>query len=125
MKIIKTKWFSKWVNKNAVDDQALVVSAKEIFKGNYEANYGAGVIKKRVAHKGHGKSTSARTIVAYKHGKGCFFAYGFGQNAKSNISEAEEKAIKLLAKALFAYSEIELFEQIKKGALIEVDYEQE
>jgi hypothetical protein len=123
MKVIKTKWFSKWANKNAVSDQGLFTSAKEIFKGNYEASYGAGVIKKRVANKGRGKSGSVRTVVAYKTGKHCFFIYGFEKNVKSNVSKTEEKAIKLVAKALLTYSEAELLMQIKKGALIEVSDE--
>lgn len=44
---------------------------------------------------------------------------------KSNISQNEEKAIKLVAKSLFAYSDEELLHKIKDGSLIEVTYEQE
>jgi hypothetical protein len=73
MKIIKTKLFSKWANKNDVGDKSLVDAAKEIVVGNYEANYGGGIIKKRVANKRRGKSSSVRTIVAFKSGKNCFF----------------------------------------------------
>jgi len=73
MKIIKTKLFAKWANKNDVSDKSLLEAAKEIAADNYEANYGSGVIKKRVANKGRGKSSSVRTIVAFKSGKDCFF----------------------------------------------------
>ena len=120
MKIIKTKLFSKWANKNDVSDKSLVDAAKEIVIGNYEANYGGGIIKKRVANKGRGKSGSVRTIVAFKSGKNCFFVYGFEKSARSNVSQNEEKAMKVIAKSLFSYSDDELVRLIKDGALIEV-----
>ena len=123
MKILKTRLFAKWANKNDIRDEALLEAAKEIVNDNYEANYGGGVIKKRVATKGRGKSGSARTIVAFKNGKNCFFVYGFEKNVKSNISQNEEKSIKLVAKSLFAYSDEELLLKIKDGSLIEVTYE--
>ena len=123
MKTIKTKLFAKWANKNDVSDQSLLNAAKEIIVDNYEANYGGGVIKKRVANKGRGKSGSVRTIVAFKNGKDCFFVYGFEKNSKSNISQNEEKAIKVVAKALFAYSDDDIIRLINEGGLIEVSDE--
>lgn len=123
MKIIKTKLFAKWAMKNSIDDQLLINAANEIALDIFEANYGGGVIKKRVANKGRGKSGSARTIVAFKKGNHCFYVYGFEKNAKSNISSNEEKAIKIVAKALFAYSDAELDKLINEGSLIEVKNE--
>ena len=123
MKTIKTKLFAKWANKNKVSDESLLCAAKEIADDNYEANYGGGVIKKRIANKGRGKSGSVRTIVAFKNGKNCFFVYGFEKNAKSNIDPNEEKAIKILATSLFAYSDENIMLLIKNGKLIEVNYE--
>lgn len=123
MKIIKTKLFAKWANKNEVSDESLLLAAKEIADNNYEANYGGGVIKKRIANKGRGKSGSVRTIVAFKSGKNCFFVYGFEKNAKSNIAPHEEKAIKILATSLFAYSDENIMKLIKNGKLIEVIHE--
>ena len=108
MKIIKTKLFAKGAIKNTVDDSQLIKAANEIASDIYEANYGGGVIKKRVASKGRGKSGSVRTIVAFKEGNHCFYIYGFAKNARNNISSNEEKAIKIVAKALLAYSDVEL-----------------
>ena len=96
MKIIKTKLFAKWANKNEINDEQLICAAKEIAIDVYEANYGGGIIKKRVANKGRGKSGSARTIVAFKKGHNCFFVFGFEKNDKSNISLNEEKAFKIV-----------------------------
>ncbi|MBA2653048.1 MAG: type II toxin-antitoxin system RelE/ParE family toxin [Tatlockia sp.] len=120
MKIIKTKLFAKWANKNEISNKSLMNAAQEIANNIYEANYGNGVIKKRVANKGRGKSGSARTIVAFKKGHHCFFVFGFEKNTKSNISLNEEKALKIIAKTLFTYSDNELVILIKDGSLIEV-----
>lgn len=120
VKIIKTKLFSKWATKNNVSDKSLWDAGLEIANDNYDANYGGGVIKKRVANKGRGKSGSVRTIVAFKKGRNCFYVYGFEKNTKSNISQNEEKAIKIVAKSLFAYTEGELIRLITDGSLIEV-----
>ena len=81
MKVIKTKWFAKWAKKNAISECMLFTSAQEILEGRYEADYGSGILKKRVASKGRGKSGSVRTIVVYKHGSHCFFVCGFEKNA--------------------------------------------
>ncbi|MAZ40087.1 MAG: hypothetical protein CMF49_08190 [Legionellales bacterium] len=123
MKVLKTKVFAKWAKKNKVSDTMLSDSVDEIIAGNYEANLGGGIIKKRVANKGRGKRGSARTIVALKRGTNCFFIYGFEKNAKSNISDAEEKALKIMAKSLFEYTDKELLNFIKQGKLIEVNHD--
>lgn len=123
MKIIKTKHFDKWAIKNQVSDESLNIAAKEIAIEIYEANYGGGVIKKRVANKGRGKSGSTRTIVAFKKGKHCFFIFGFEKNAKSNISSNEEKAFKIVARSLLAYSDVEINKLIEEGALVGVENE--
>jgi len=124
MKIIKTKVFSRWACKNQVNDEMLCNATEEILAGSFEANYGGGIIKKRIATKARGKSSSIRTMVALKKGTHCFFIYGFEKNKKSNISQHEEKAIKVVAKALFSYSAQQLDQFIAEGALIEVDHEQ-
>lgn len=123
MKIIKTKLFAKWAIKNQVSDESLNIAAKEISIEIYEANYGGGVIKKCIANKGRGKSGSTRTIVAFKKGKHCFFVLGFEKNAKSNISSNEEKAFKIIAKSLLAYSDVEINRLIQEGALVEIENE--
>ena len=123
MKIIKTKKFSKWAEKSKIDDVSLVEAAKEIKINIYETNYGGGIVKKRIANKGRGKSSSVRTIVAFKKGTHCYFVYGFEKNEKDNITLNEEKALKLVAKSLFSYTDIELSHYIKEGSLVEVEYE--
>lgn len=125
MGIIKTKKFSKWVIKSKMLDSALVDAAREIDLEMYEANYGGGVLKKRVSNKGRGKSSSARTIVAFKKGNNCYFVFGFEKSDKDNIFKNEEKALKLVAKTLLSYLDKEIDARIEEGNLIEVNYEQD
>lgn len=47
------------------------------------------------------------------------FVY-FANNERANISETEEKALKLLAKELLGYSDPGLVNEVKAGELIEV-----
>lgn len=123
MKIFKTKWFAKWASKNSVADQFLYQAAVEVSNARYEANYGQGIIKKRVANKNRGKSGSVRTIIAFKKGTNCFFIYGFSKNEKDNISPNEEKAIKIIGSTLLGYSDNKIQQLVLEKALIEVIYE--
>lgn len=120
LKVIKTRWFSKWATKNKVDDHSLLIAAREVYAGLYEANYGGGVIKKRIANKNRGKSGSVRTLVAFKKGSHCFFMYGFEKVQKIALIHLEEKALKILAKEMFSYTGIQLRDFFKQGSLIEV-----
>ena len=70
--------------------------------------------------EGQGKSGGLRTILAFKVGNKAFFLYGFSKNARENIDSKELKALKRLAKELFAYSEDQLKKAIKAGSLVEV-----
>lgn len=124
MRVIKTKKFAKWAAKCDLSDKALGEAAKEIAINIYEANYGGGIIKKRIANKGRGKSGSTRTIVAFKKGRNCYFMFGFEKDEKDNITLNEEKALKLVAKSLLSYSEDELDCLVQNDSLIEVRYEQ-
>ncbi len=124
MRAFKTKWFSKWADKNKVDDNSLFKAAVEVKEGKYEANYGHGVLKKRVANKNRGKSGSVRIIIAFKTETDCFFIYGFSKSEKGNISSNEEKALKIIASELLTHSDKKLKELILDKSLIEVCHEQ-
>ena len=53
-RVFKLKTFSRWAKKILTDDQ-LCAAAEEILAGQYEADLGAGICKKRIAVSGHGK----------------------------------------------------------------------
>jgi hypothetical protein len=113
--------FSKWATKEGLVDDLLLAAVDEMEQGLIDADLGGHVVKKRVALAGKGKSGGVRTLLAYKVGNKAFFVYGFAKNARANISAAELKALKHLAKELLNYSDKVLTIAIKHRALIEVE----
>ena len=65
--------------------------------GLYEADLGGGLLKKRIARAGQGKSGGFRTLVATNKGNKWCFVFGFPKNERSNIDKDEEEALKKLA----------------------------
>ena len=121
MRIFKNRAFNKWMAKEGLSDEGLRVAVDEINRGLIDVDLGGHVVKKRVAINGRGKSGGVRTLVAYKMSDKAFFVYGFAKNVRSNISAAELKALKHLAKELLSYSDQALTQAIQHGALIEVE----
>lgn len=56
MQVYKSKWFSKWADKEDLTDRDLSAAVKEMADGLIDADLGGHVMKKRVARQGHGKS---------------------------------------------------------------------
>ena len=99
-RVFKTKTFDRWARK-VVSDELLCQAAREIEQGQYEADLGGGVCKKRVAVPGQGKSGSTRTLVAKKHNAAIIFLAGREKNAPgSDFSAKEVEAAKIIGHAL-------------------------
>ncbi|MGD9153512.1 MAG: type II toxin-antitoxin system RelE/ParE family toxin [Gammaproteobacteria bacterium] len=120
MRILKTKWFHQWAKKTKLLDSRLKQAVAEIQEGQYEANLGGFLYKKRIALDGKGKRGGARTIVAFKRGDKAFFVYGFAKNAKANIAAHEKDIYKNLAKVLLSYDNKQIGYAIENKELIEV-----
>jgi len=86
-----------------------------------DADLGGFVIKKRIGTRGRGKSGSVRTLLAFRLDDKAFFIYGFSKNERSNVSQKELKALKLLATELLGYKNAALEQAVKAGELIEVN----
>ena len=54
MRIFKTKGFSRFATKEALNDQALIRAVKELDKNNFDADLGGSVFKQRVSRIGEG-----------------------------------------------------------------------
>jgi hypothetical protein len=121
--IYKTKEFNKWAKTVRLTDLSLINAVSEMERGLIDANLGGNLYKKRVASSSGGKSGGFRTLIAYKKKGAFFFIYGFEKNARSNINEKEENALKEFAKLLLAYTAKELSLALKVGELIEVKNE--
>ena len=90
------------MRKTELTDLALCEAVAEMEQGLLDADLGGGVVKKRVALPGRGKSGGARTLVATNKGNRWFFVFGFEKNDRANISDSELEALQDLAKDLLA-----------------------
>jgi len=121
MAIYKTRWFDRWARKQGVGNLALCAAVREMTDGLYEADLGGGLLKKRIARAGQGKSGGFRTMVATNKGSRWIFVYGFPKNARSNIDKDEGEALKTLAAHLLSLTATGLGTAQSVGELMEVD----
>ncbi len=121
MTIYKTRWFERWARKQDLSSRALCEAIREMQAGLYEADLGGGLLKKRIARPGKGKSGGFRTLVATNKGSKWFFVFGFPKNVRSNIDKDEEGSLKELASHLLSLSPPALVTAQRAGELMEVD----
>ena len=128
MKKLMTKHFSKWVSKQRISENELKITLAELQEGNFEANLGGHLYKKRIRFEGKGKRGSGRTIICYKRGDRAIFIYGFAKNhitsyplpLGKNCATRKLKTFKELSKILLKLSEEDLEIAIKNGDFTEV-----
>jgi hypothetical protein len=125
MKIYKTRWFNRWAHKQGLEDISLCAAVREMVAGLYDADLGGGLVKKRIARPGKGKSGGFRTLIATNRGDRWIFVYGFPKNERSNIDKDEEQTLKELAEELLSLT-LEEIEIVKdKSKLFEVVCDEE
>lgn len=120
MKDLMTRQFAKWVSKQQIPENNLVKALNELRSGNFEANLGGQLYKKRISFPGRGKSGSGRTIICYKKGDRAIFIHGFAKNEKSNLSRKELLLFKEFAKILLSLSAKAIEVAINNGDFVEV-----
>lgn len=119
-RVFKTKHFAKFASKAGLTDAALCGAVKEMEQGLIDADLGGGVVKKRIALPGKGKSGSSRTIVAHRKKAHWFFVYGFEKSDRANISDREKAALQKMAADLFGYTEADLNALVTGKNLLEI-----
>jgi hypothetical protein len=102
-------------------DADLARAVSEMERGLVDADLGGGVLKKRIALPGRGKSGSTRTLVATNRAGRWFFIFGFEKNERSNVSAKELEGLQTIAVDLLKLSTAELELLIRQAALIEVE----
>lgn len=125
MEIYKTRWFDRWARKQGLTSTALYAAVHEMASGLYEADLGGGLLKKRIARQGQGKSGGYRTIVATNKGDRWVFVFGFPKNLRSNIDKDETEALKKLAAHLLSMTVPVLHKAELAGELMEVRDEED
>jgi len=86
MRIFTTRAFNRLDVAGDLSEADLIAAVAEMNDGLWDASLGGQVYKKRVALAGRGKSSGARTLVAFKSKNRAFFIYGFAKNQRSNIT---------------------------------------
>lgn len=119
-RVFKTRYFSRWMRKTELTDSALCAAVTEMVAGLIDADLGSGVVKKRIASPGRGKSGSARTLVATNKGSRWFFVFGFEKNERANISAKEVEAVQRIAADFFRLNSSELDTYVTTAALKEI-----
>jgi hypothetical protein len=121
----KISSFKKSTKKINISDQQLLNAAQEVKNGKFEADLGSGVIKKRIAIGGKGKSGGVRVIIFFKVNNHLFFADGwtkstFSSKGTKEIEDDELEAYKQLSKLFLGYTDSKINELITHGILEEI-----
>ncbi len=125
MAAYKTRWFDRWARKQELTTPILSAPVREMTAGLYDADLGGGLLKKRIARTGQGKSGGFRTLVATNKGNRWVFMYGFPKNERSNIDKDEEEALKKLAAHLLSLTAQAFDNAQRAGELMEMDCDAE
>ena len=115
-----TRHFRRWMRKTTLTETILCDAVAEMAVGLIDADLGGGVVKKRVAMPGRGKSGSARTLLATNKADRWFFVFGFEKNERANVSDKEPEALRQLAADLLRLSASELDAHVASEALKEI-----
>ena len=107
--------------KEGLTDPGLCAAVREMVAGLYEADLGGGLLKKRIARSGQGKSGGFRTLVATNKANRWFFVFGFPKNVRGNIDKDEEEGLKKLASHLLSLPPPDLSTAQRAGELMEVN----
>jgi hypothetical protein len=116
----KTKLFHDWQKKEDIPDKSLCVAIDEMSRGLIDANLGGGLVKKRIARPGAGKSSGYRTLLATNKNDKWFFVYGFAKNERDNIENQELLALKRLAAVLLGMDAGEIYKLLAEKELKEI-----
>ena len=108
------------MRKTELSDPALCAAVSEMERGLIDADLGGGVVKKRVALPGRGKSGGARTLVATNKENRWFFVFGFEKNERPNVTAKELEALQKIAADLLRLTPADLDVLVESGELQEI-----
>ena len=120
VRVFKTYHFQRWMRKTDLPDAALCKAVAEMAAGLIDADLGSGVVKKRIALPGHGKSGGARTLLATNKDTRWFFVFGFEKGERENINDQELRALKDFATDWLKRTPEQLNTAVDDGILQEI-----
>jgi hypothetical protein len=119
-RVFKTRSFARWARKAGLSDDAFCQAVAEMIDGLVDADLGGGVLKKRVALPGHGKSGGSRTLVATNKVDRWFFMFGFEKNERANVSDKELQALQVAGADLLKLTAKQLNQAVSQEILQEI-----
>lgn len=120
MRIFKTKAFARFAARANLGDVLLCEAVQRAVTGLVDARLGGGVIKQRIARKGKGRSGGFRSVILFREKDKAFFVYGFAKGRRSNISQTELKAFRMLANGMLNMDDAALLAALRNGTIMEV-----
>jgi len=117
---LMTREFSKWMNKHTLTIADLSKVLDEVEAGNFEADLGGHVLKKRVKFQGQGKRGSGRTVICFKKNDRAIFVHGYAKNQKATVSKKELEAFRRVADILLNLTTDQIENSLRTGTFIEV-----
>ncbi len=119
-RVFKLKTFARWAKKILSDEQ-LCAAAQEILNGQYEADLGAGLCKKRIAVTGQGESGATRTLVAKEGVNSMFFIAGRQKSDPgTDFSDANVGQAQVVGAAFQKATAMQLEALVEAGVLKEI-----
>jgi hypothetical protein len=116
----KLKDFAKWAKKEGISDEELGVVVSEMSRGLLGDRLGAHIYKKRLKVEGRGKRGGARAIVLFKDKDVTLFLYGYLKNEQADISQNEERQLRLFAHDFMKLSSADRAKLKAQGRLIAI-----
>jgi hypothetical protein len=113
------------MRKTDLSNEDICAGVSEMITGLINAELGGGVVKKRIALPGRGKSGGARLLVATNKCSRWFFIFGFEKNERANIDRKELEALQEIATNLLGLDSKQLDAHVSNGSLQEIchDYQ--
>jgi hypothetical protein len=121
MKIYLLPYFAEWAKKEKITYSDLNKIANEVVNGLHDGDLGASCYKKRIAIKGKGKRSGARTIISYKIDNFVIYIYAYAKNTKSTLTPSEQNTLKIYSKeVLMKLTTKDIEKLLNNDELIEV-----
>lgn len=121
MEKYKLKDFAKWAKKERISDKSLVEAVAEMTRGLLGDRLGANIYKKRIKIEGRGKRGGGRVIVLFKDKDVTVFLYGYLKNEQGNISESEERQLRIFANEFSKLSPVDRAKLRMEGKLVVIE----
>lgn len=112
--------FHRWMRKQVLRDLDLCRAVAEMTRGLIDADLGSGLLKKRIARSGAGKSRGYRAVVANRRDRPWFFVQGYAKSERDSVDGMALALCRVHAASLLSMSATDISEALSNGELKEV-----